>query len=396
MYIENFNDSFYMERAIELAKKGIGHTKTNPLVGCVIVKDEEIIGEGAHLKFGENHAEVNAIEDAKSRGEDLNDATLYVNLEPCSHFGKTPPCANRIVKEGIKRVVIGTSDPFPKVSGGGIKILEDAGISITEGVCQEECLNLNESFFTYVKNNRPFVVLKSGMSLDGKIATESGESKWITSEFSRAYSHELRGRLDAIMVGIGTVLADNPTLNVRHGKYRVNPIRIVTDSKLRIPLDAKLLSEDLESLAIIATTKNSDKEKLEKLKEMKNVEVLICHEKNNKVDLLDLMEKLKDYNISSILLEGGRTLNAEMLKNNLVDKFYIFMAPILLGSKGIPAIGDLEIDALKDAIKIKDMKCEKLFDDILVTGRCDWNFYGNNRRSWKTGWHKKRKGPLHS
>ncbi|MDU5100153.1 MAG: bifunctional diaminohydroxyphosphoribosylaminopyrimidine deaminase/5-amino-6-(5-phosphoribosylamino)uracil reductase RibD [Peptoniphilus grossensis] len=371
MYVENFNDSFYMLRALELAEKGIGHTKTNPLVGCVIVKDEEIIGEGAHLKFGENHAEVNAIEDAKNRGNDLKGASLYVNLEPCSHYGKTPPCANRIVEEGITRVVIGTTDPFPKVAGGGIKILEDAGISITEGVCQEECLKLNERFFTYVKNKRPFVVLKAGMSLDGKIATASGESKWITSEFSRAYSHELRGKLDAIMVGIGTVLADNPTLNVRHGKYRVNPIRIVTDSKLRIPLDAKLLAEDLDSIAIIATTKNCDKEKLEKLKKMKNVEVLIFGEKNGKVDLKDLMEKLKAYDISSILLEGGRTLNAEMLKNNLVDKFYFFMAPILLGSKGIPALGDLEIDTLKDAIKIKDMKCEKLFDDILVTGRCD-------------------------
>ena len=318
MYIENFNDSFYMLRALELAEKGIGYTKTNPLVGCVIVKDEEIIGEGAHLKFGENHAEVNAIEDAKIRGNDLNGATLYVNLEPCSHFGKTPPCSNRIVEEGIARVVIGTTDPFPKVSGGGIKILEDAGVSITEGVCQEECLNLNERFFTYIKKNRPFVVLKAGMSLDGKIATESGESRWITSDFSRAYSHELRGKLDGIMVGISTVLADDPTLNVRHGKYKINPIRIVTDSRLRIPLNAKMLSEDLDSIAIIATTKNCDREKLEKLKEMKNVEVLICGEKDNRVDLKDLMEKLKDYDISSILLEGGRTINAEMLKNNSV------------------------------------------------------------------------------
>ena len=371
MYIEDFNDVFYMERALELAKEGIGKTKTNPLVGCVIVKDEKIIGEGAHLKFGDNHAEVNAILDAKNKGEDIKGATLYVNLEPCSHTGKTPPCANRIVKEGIKRVVIGTLDPFPKVSGKGVKILEDAGISVTEGLLEEECLNLNERFFTYLKNNRPFVVLKAGMSLDGKIATESGESKWITSEFSRAHSHELRGQLDAIMVGIGTVLADNPSLNVRHGKYKNNPIRIITDSKLRIPLDANLLDENLGSIAIIATTKNCDKNKLEKLKEMKNVEVLICKEKDNRVDLIDLMEKLKDFDISSILLEGGRTLSAEMLINNLVDKFYFFIAPILLGSKGLSAIGDLDIKDLKDSIKIKDMTCEKLFDDIIVTGRCD-------------------------
>lgn len=371
MYIEDFNDVFYMERALELAKEGIGKTKTNPLVGCVIVKDEKIIGEGAHLKFGDNHAEVNAILDAKNKGEDIKGATLYVNLEPCSHTGKTPPCANRIVEEGIKRVVIGTQDPFPAVSGKGIKILEDAGISVNEGLLEEECLNLNERFFTYIKNKRPFVVLKAGMSLDGKIATETGESKWITSEFSRTHSHELRGQLDAIMIGLGTVLSDNPRLNVRHGKYKNNPIRIITDSKLRIPLDANLLDENLGSIAIIATTKNCDQKKLEKLKSMKNVEVLICDDKDSKVDLLDLMEKLKDFDISSILLEGGRTLSAEMLKNSLVDKFYFFIAPILLGSKGIPAIGDLEIENLKDAIKVKDMKCEKLFDDILVTGRCD-------------------------
>lgn len=371
MYLEDFNDIFYMERALEIAREGTGKTKTNPLVGCVIVKDEKIIGQGVHLKFGDNHAEVNAILDAKSRGEDIRGATLYVNLEPCSHYGKTPPCAERIVKEGIRRVVIGTADPFEKVSGRGIKILEDAGISVTEGLCEEECLNLNERFFTYLKNNRPFVVLKAGMSLDGKIATESGESQWITSEFSRANGHELRGQLDAIMVGIGTVLADDPSLNTRHGKYKNNPIRIATDSNLRIPLDAKVLRDDLESICIIATTEACDKDKLEKLKSMKNVEVLICKDKDKKVDLKDLMEKLKDYDISSILLEGGRTLNAEMLKNKLVDKFYFFIAPILLGSKGIPAIGDLEIDELKDAIRIKDMKSEKLFDDILVTGRCD-------------------------
>lgn len=371
MYLEDFNDIFYMERALEIAREGTGKTKTNPLVGCVIVKDDKIIGQGSHLKFGDNHAEVNAILDAKSRGEDIRGATLYVNLEPCSHYGKTPPCAERIVKEGIRRVVIGTSDPFEKVSGRGIKILEDAGISVTEGLCEEECLNLNERFFTYLKNKRPFVVLKAGMSLDGKIATETGESQWITSEFSRAHGHELRGQLDAIMVGIGTILADDPTLNTRHGKYKNNPIRIITDSSLRIPLDAKVLRDDLESICIIATTEACDKEKLEKLKSMKNVEILICKDKDKKVDLKDLMEKLKDYDISSILLEGGRTLNAEMLKNKLVDKFYFFIAPILLGSKGIPAIGDLEIDELKDAIRIKDMKSEKLFDDILVTGRCD-------------------------
>jgi len=357
-----------MERAIELAKGGIGKTKTNPLVGCVIVKDDEIIGEGFHEEFGKNHAEVNAILDAKEKGHDIEGATLYVNLEPCSHFGKTPPCANRIVEEKIKRVVIGTTDPFEKVSGRGVEILESNGIEVTEGICEDDCKNLNERFFTYVKNNRPFVVLKAGMTLDGKIATSTGESQWITSEYSRKFSHELRGKLDAIMVGINTVIADNPTLNVRYGAFPYNPIRIILDSKLRIPEDANVLRDDLETIAIIATTKKYDKDKFEKLKNKKNVEILICNEKNEEVDLLDLMAKLKEFDISSILLEGGATLNASMIKEGLIDKYYFFIAPTIIGKTGLSAIGDLKVDALSDAIKLNNIKVETLFGDILVTG----------------------------
>ncbi|MDO5041190.1 MAG: bifunctional diaminohydroxyphosphoribosylaminopyrimidine deaminase/5-amino-6-(5-phosphoribosylamino)uracil reductase RibD [Peptoniphilus sp.] len=365
------NDDFYMKRAIELAKKGMGSTKANPLVGCVIVKNDEIIGEGYHERFGENHAEINAILNAKERNNFLEGATLYVNLEPCSHFGKTPPCANRIVEEKIKRVVIGTLDPFDKVAGRGVEILEKNNISVSKGILEEECLSLNERFFTYVEKNRPYVVLKSAMTIDGKIATSTGESKWITSEHSRRFSHELRGKLDAIMVGINTVLSDDPTLNVRYGAYKNNPIRVIVDSKLKIPEKANVLREDLGSISIIATTKMHDRENYKILKNKKNVEILICEDKDGQVNLEDAMQKLKKFDISSILLEGGATLNASMLKENLVDKFYFFIAPMIIGSTGLSAIGDLKLAKLSDAIKIRDIKTEIISGDILVTGRCD-------------------------
>lgn len=367
--MKNLDDRYFMSRAIELAKNGIGATKTNPLVGCVIVRNEKIIGEGYHKVFGSCHAEVNAINDAKAKGENLDGATLYVNLEPCSHYGKTPPCADRIIEERIKRVVIGNCDPFEKVSGRGIERLRNAGIEVEVGVLKEECEKLNERYFTYIKNNRPFVVLKSGMTIDGKIATRTYESQWITSEESRKFSHELRGMCDAIMVGINTVLKDDPTLNVRAGRYPHSPARIIVDSKLRISPSAKVLSKNLENIAIIATTENCDREKFEILSKMENVNVIIVIEKNKMVDLRDLMEKLKIFNISSILLEGGGSLNASMLREKLVDKFYFFIAPKIIGSDGISAIGSMGIEKLDEAIDIKDVEVTKIATDILIKGR---------------------------
>lgn len=367
--MKNLDDRYFMSRAIELAKNGIGATKTNPLVGCVIVRNEKIIGEGYHKVFGSCHAEVNAINDAKTKGENLDGATLYVNLEPCSHYGKTPPCADRIIEEKIKRVVIGNCDPFEKVSGRGIERLRNAGIEVEVGVLKDECEKLNERYFTYIKNNRPFVVLKAGMTIDGKIATKTYESQWITSEESRKFSHELRGMCDAIMVGINTVLKDDPTLNVRAGRYPHSPARIIVDSKLRISPSAKVLSKDLENIAIIATTENCDREKFEILSKMENVNVIIVAEKNKMVDLRDLMEKLKTFNISSILLEGGGSLNASMLREKLVDKFYFFIAPKIIGSDGISAIGSMGIEKLDEAIGIKDVEVTKIATDILIKGR---------------------------
>lgn len=367
--MKNLDDRYFMSRAIELARNGIGTTKTNPLVGCVIVKDGKIIGEGFHKTFGSNHAEVNAIEDAKRRGENLEGSTIYVNLEPCSHQGKTPPCADRIIKEKIARVVIGTCDPFKEVQGRGIEKLKTAGIEVKCGVLEEECTALNERYFTYIKNKRPFVILKAGMTIDGKIATKTFESQWITSEESRKFSHELRGMCDAIMVGINTVLKDDPSLNVRAGRYPHSPARIIVDSKLRISQSAKVLSKDLENIVIIATTDSYDREKFEILTKMENVRIVIVKDKNGRVDLRDLLEKLKEFNISSILLEGGGSLNASMLKENLVDKFYFFIAPKIIGADGISAIGRMGIEKIDEVLNLKDVEVSKISTDILIKGR---------------------------
>lgn len=367
--MKNLDDRYFMSRAIELARNGIGTTKTNPLVGCVIVKDGKIIGEGFHKTFGSNHAEVNAIEDAKRRGENLEGSTIYVNLEPCSHHGKTPPCADRIIKEKIARVVIGNCDPFKEVQGRGIEKLKTAGIEVKCKVLEEECTALNERYFTYIKNKRPFVVLKAGMTIDGKIATKTFESQWITSEESRKFSHELRGMCDAIMVGINTVLKDDPSLNVRTGRYPHSPVRIIVDSKLRISQSAKVLSKDLENISIIATTDSYDREKFEILSKMENVRIVIVKDKNGMVDLRDLLEKLKEFNISSILLEGGGSLNASMLKENLVDKFYFFIAPKIIGVDGISAIGKIGIEKIDEVLNLKDVEVSKISTDILIKGR---------------------------
>lgn len=349
-----------MNRAIELAKKGRGHTLTNPLVGCVIVRDGKIIAEGYHHKFGDNHAEVDAI---NSSEEDVCGATLYVNLEPCSHYGKTPPCAERIIREGIKRVVIANVDVNEKVSGRGIEMLKEAGIEVDVGVCKNEAEKLNEIFFTHIKNKRPFVLLKAAESLDGKIATYTGDSKWISSEKSREYAHRLRGDLDAIMVGINTILIDNPRLNTRIDNLK-DPIKIIVDSTLKIPEDAQVLKGDV----IIATTENFNRDKFEKIKNRARIIVT----KGQRVNLKELLYKLYELNIGSILLEGGGELNFSMLSEKLVDKINIFISPIIIGGGGRDAISGIGFEKLKDAPEILDMEYRKIDRDILVEGYLRW------------------------
>lgn len=350
--------------ALKLAEKGIGKVNPNPLVGAVIVKNNRIIGQCYHMKYGENHAEVNAIESLK---EDPSGATLYVTLEPCSHYGKTPPCTDRIIESKISKVVIGMLDPNPLVSGNGVKKLKEAGIKVVLGVLEEKCREINEVFIKYITKKRPFVVLKSAMSLDGKIATYTGESKYITGEKSREEVHKLRNKLSSIMVGVNTVIKDNPQLTCRlEGGH--SPVRIVVDSTLRIPRKSKVISDKYKQNTIIATTVLAEKEKINYLQSL-GVNVLIAKVKNNKVDLNDLMVKLSEIAIDSILLEGGAALNYSALEEGIVDKIKIFIAPKLIGGEESKTpIGGSGIDSLKDAFKVNNLTMKRTGEDILLEG----------------------------
>lgn len=360
-------DQQYMRRAIELAQKGEGYTKPNPLVGAVIVKDNKIIGEGYHQLYGGPHAEVNAFRNAL---EDVKGGKMYVTLEPCSHYGKTPPCALAIVENGIKEVVIGMKDPNPLVAGRGISILEEAGIKVTCGVLEEQVRELNEIFIKYITTKLPFVIMKTAMTLDGKIAAYTGDSKWITNELSRQYVHKIRNKVSAIMVGIGTVLADDPMLTTRlEDKEGADPIRVIVDSSGRIPLEAKVLNIDSEAKTIIAVTEKASKEKI-KMIEDKGAEVLIIPEKNNKVDLKYLMKKLGERDIDSILLEGGSTLNYSALDEGIVDKVISFIAPkIIGGEKAKTPVGGEGREYMKDAIALENIKVSTFGEDVVIEGK---------------------------
>lgn len=356
-------DEKFMKMAIELAKKGKGKVNPNPLVGAVIVKNGEIIGQGYHSKYGGNHAEIEAINNAT---DDVKGATIYVTLEPCFHYGKTPPCVDKLISSGISKVVIGHLDPNPLVSGKSIEKLKSLGIEVKVGVLEEECLKLNEVFIKYIKTKLPYVVLKSGVSLDGKIATKTGESKWITGATSRAKVNELRNELRGIMVGVNTVIIDDPTLNCNiHGGR--NPIRIILDSNLRIPLDSKILKTAYKYETIIATTKNIDLNKKALVEELK-AKVITIDSINNKVDLNKLMIKLGEMKIDSILLEGGGEVNYSALEAGIIDKLMLFMAPVIIGGKESKTFVEGKgIDLLTNSFKASNLKIEYLGEDILIT-----------------------------
>ena len=355
-----------MKRALDLAKLGEGYTSPNPLVGAVIVKNGKIIGEGYHEKYGENHAEVNAFLNAK---EDVKGAEMYVTLEPCSHKGKTPPCADRIVKEGIKKVFIAMKDPNPLVSGKGINILEKNNIKVTTAILEKEAKELNEIFIKYITEDKPFCILKTAMTLDGKIATSTGDSKWISNEISRNHVHEIRYKVSAIMVGIGTVLSDDPMLTTRlENKKGLDPLRIVVDTEGKIPIDSKILNLKSKSKTLIATTDKINPVKLAKLRE-KNAEVLLTPLKNDKVDLPYLFNYLAEQGIDSILVEGGATLNESLFKEKLVDKVITFIAPKIVGGADAktPVSGE-GFKYIKDAVKLQNIRTDKFDDDIMITG----------------------------
>ena len=355
------NDEFYMQRAIELAKRGEGFVSPNPLVGAVIVKDGKIIGEGWHERCGELHAERNALKNCK---EPTQGSTIYVTLEPCCHYGRTPPCTKAIIEAKISRVVIGSRDPNPLVSGKGAEILRKAGIEVIEDFMRDECDKLNPIFFRYITTKLPYVSLKYAMTADGKIATYSGKSKWITNEFSRNDVHRLRKKHRAIMVGIGTVLADNPMLNCRIENGR-NPIRIVCDSKLRIPLDCNICRTATEiSTLVVSAIENPEKQsELEKM----GVKTLILPDKNGKVDLKKLMQYLGEKSIDSVLIEGGGTLAYSALQSKIVNHIYSYIAPKIFGGENAKTpVESVGVEAPDDCFKLKRTNVRELGSDILI------------------------------
>ena len=352
-----------MERALELAAMGIGKVNPNPLVGAVIVKDGEIIGEGYHECYGEAHAERNAVKDAVKLVEG---STIYVTLEPCAHYGKTPPCVDLIIEKKFRKVVIGMLDPNELVAGKSIEKLKNHGIEVVVGVKEEECKKMNEIFIKYITSKIPFVVLKSGISLDGKIATYSGNSKWITSKESREDAQNLRNRLNSIMVGVNTIIADDPELTCRINNEK-KLIRIVVDTNLRTPLDSKVVKNN-DKLTIIATTVNADDNKKKALRDL-GVKVIEVSEKNNKVNLKELVKKLGKEGIDSILIEGGGTLNFSALEEKIVDKVIFYIAPKILGGENSKScIAGLGFSELNDAVNLKDISYRKISEDLVVEG----------------------------
>ena len=355
-------DEQYMKRVLMLAEKGKGKTNPNPMVGAVIVKNGKIIGEGFHEKYGQAHAEVNAIKNAI---ECVEGSTIYVNLEPCSHYGKTPPCTDLIIEKGIKRVVIGSLDPNPMVEGRGVEKLENSGIQVTVGLLEAECKKFNEVFMHYISTKHPFVVLKTAMSLDGKIATVSGDSKWITGEVARLDVQDLRNRLSGIMIGINTVITDNPQLTCRIEGGR-NPIRIILDSRLRIPYDSKVLQNQGNNQTIIATTELASLKYAQQLERI-GAKIIICKSKNNQVNLQDLMTQLGALNIDGILLEGGSTLNDSALAQGIVHKVVTYVAPkIIGGSSSKTPVGGKGIDTLNHAYLLNIESIERVGYDMKI------------------------------
>ena len=359
-----------MRRAIELAKKGGGYVHPNPLVGCVVVKDGEIIAEGYHEKYGEFHAERNALLRCQS---ETKGASLYVTLEPCCHYGKTPPCTEIIIEKGIKKVFVGILDPNPLVAGKGVKILQDAGIKVEVGLCEDEIRELNKVFLKYITTKRPYVIMKTAMTLDGKIAAFTGDSRWVTNEESRKLVHELRSEMAGVIVGIGTVLADDPMLNVRLDGEHHQPIRIVVDSNLRIPIDSQLVKTAKEYRTIVATTKSFadciDSLTLKDLADF-GVELLECQSNNDHVDINDLMTKLGSMGIDSLLLGGGGTLNAAFLEAGCVDEVWAFIAPKIIGGEGAKTpVSGKGIDKMSDAIQLQNIDIQNINGDILIKGK---------------------------
>ncbi len=359
-------DLKFMRLALREARKGLGRTSPNPMVGAVIVRKGAIVAKGYHRRAGLPHAEIEAL----SRLENVYPGdSLYVTLEPCNHLGRTPPCTQAILKSGIKRVVIGMKDPNPLVAGGGCEFLQAHDIDVTVGVLETECRRVNEDFLTFVTCRRPFVIAKSALTMDGWTATSTGHSKWITNDTSRAFVHRLRNRVDAVMVGIGTVLSDDPSLTtrLRRGRGR-DPLRIIVDTHLKTPLNAKVATHCSSADTVIVTGENEasgDRQAFQ----TDGVSTLACPTRDGRIDLSALMTRLGEMSVMSLLVEGGAAITGTMLREKLIDKFYIFKAPKLLGGNdGIPMAAGPGPKKMDECLVLKDIKVRRFGDDTLIRG----------------------------
>ncbi len=357
-------DKEYMKQALRLARRGLGKTSPNPMVGALIVKDGRIIGQGYHRHYGGKHAEINAIESAR---ENTGGATMYVTLEPCCHYGKTPPCVDAVIKSQIGKVVIGTLDPYSEMRGRSLEILKRHGIDTEVGVLEEECRALNEAYFKYMTTGVPLVTVKFAQTLDGRIATSTGNSQWLSSPASRRFAHKLRSLNDAVMVGIGTVLMDNPQLTVRLARGR-NPTRIILDSRLRIPLDARVLMNQESAPTIIATASSADSERLSALSQMGTGVLVTREDERGEVDLSHLLQILGQRSISSVLVEGGAETITSLLRLNLVDRLVVIVAPRIMG-KGIEAVGELNIAEVSQTLKLSFGRIYRMGEDLIIEAK---------------------------
>ena len=360
-----------MKMALRLAAKGAGWVSPNPMVGAVVVQAGEVVGRGWHRRYGGPHAEVEALRGAGDLGRG---ATLYVTLEPCNHHGKTPPCSEAVLAAGVNRVVAATPDPNPRVSGGGGAFLQERGVQVEFGLLAEEVRRLNEAWFTWVETGLPFVIAKAACSLDGRIATRTGESQWLTGEAARGFGHRLRHECDAILVGKGTVLADDPQLTTRLPRTRgKDPIRIVLDSRLGIPLTARLLHLNSPAPTWIACTGAAPAEKIQAIEALGR-EVLVLPEENGRVALRPLLEELGRRRVQSLLVEGGAEVLGSFLDQRLVDKFYFFYAPKILGGKdAYPAVAGQGAARLAEAHQARNLSLRRIGPDVLVSGYLDHN-----------------------
>jgi len=360
------NDEDYMAEALDLAARGRGYASPNPMVGAIVVNDGRVVGRGYHREAGGAHGEVNALDDA---GDAAKGACLYVTLEPCNHTGRTPPCTESILSAGVARVVVAMADPNPRVRGNGAAHLRERGVEVTIGLCEDRAVHLNEAYIKWVRTKRPFVMLKCAATLDGRIATSTGDSKWISGEESRKYVHELRHGVDAIMVGIGTVKKDDPSLTTRREGVRGrDPLRVILDEDLAIPEEAKVLRLDSDSDTFIFSG-NGVQERRRRRIERPGVRVLCSDLKGGQIDIDGLMRQLGEADITSLLIEGGSHVFSSALSAGIVDKLILFYAPkILGGDDGIPIFRGTGPTLMSGSIPVKNTRLRRLGEDIMIEG----------------------------